>query len=291
MHAVVQVPAFGEGSIRPTDYERTLRAIVDQPAPSGWTVEFEAWITPDTSSVEDDPTWTIAQSIPGLDVFEAPSGKLSTRNAAHEDALARGVDAIVVWDSDVRPRSPDVLSALLEPLEQPDVLAVNSVERHPPTVAGFAMDFIFKPIVRGPRYMHGQCHSMTAGAWEQFGPFDESIDQTDIREMWTEEQNRMYDVLDELGTIAQPADAVVVHQNRRMWCKMGKAWRTIDGRQLEPWCQNRGEKSFDPTGRTRAHEPTGRRRSQGGSCCGGSPRNDARGRGRHADHPRRNRRG
>lgn len=265
MRAALQVPAFREGAIRPADYERTLEAIAEQEPPDGWRIERSVWVTPDVNPRGDDPTWSIPRSMPAYSVREAPSGKLSARNAAHDDALERGADAIVTWDSDTVPTHPDVFASLLEALEDPDVAAVNSITRSDGTLYGVFWDAIGHTVETFVPFMHGQCHGMTAAAWRQAGPFSTDLDQTDIHSVWFEEEFRFYRRLEAVGRVEQPADVVVQSDTRRVKCRVERAWHELDGRPMSQWCGERGEKSFAGRPQTRLH-----------GCCGSSARSRSR---------------
>lgn len=286
MHAVLQVPAFREGIIRPGAYAATLEAIAAQPAPSDWTLDREVWVTLDEP---DDPTWEIPASMPEFDVLEGPAGKLSTRNAAHDNAVARGADAFVVWDADTTPRTNEVLGSILNSLAEPRVAAVNSRTRAEATFLGRGWDLISGLFETFVPFLHGQCHGMTAEAWEHAGPFDESIDQMDIHTVWMEEEYGFYRRLEEVGEIAHPVDVVVESDTRRLDCRIDRAWNLLDGRPLDQWCGERGEKSFAPSHPTRSYgSQTERRRGPAappGSGRGRPPGGDAGAGGYHARDP------
>jgi hypothetical protein len=61
---------------------------------------------------------------------------------------------------------------------------------------------------------------MTAEAWEQVGPFDESVDQTSMPEVRAEEEFGFWRRLRSLGRVAQPPRAVVYNDPRREYCKI-----------------------------------------------------------------------
>lgn len=248
LRAALQVPSFREGVLRPDDYERTLEAIAEQKSPDGWRIEASVWVTPDVTPRVDDPTWAIPRSMSAWDVREAPPGKLSTLNAAHDRALEDGVDAIVTWDADTVPAHPGVLETILEQFHEPDVAAVNSITRSEGTVLGVWWDVISHAVEVAVPYLHGQCHAMATDAWRQAGPFDTSIDQTDISAVWFEEEYSMYRRLARAGRIAQPADAVVLCDTRRLECRIERAWAQLDGRPMTAWCSERGDKSFETRG-------------------------------------------
>jgi hypothetical protein len=215
---VIQLPAYDEANI----IADTMRAIREQPVPEGYTVTYEAWITRNEDKFGLCDTMVAADRVEGWDTFEAPQGKLSARNAAHDDALARGADIIVTWDADAPPLTEGTLTALVAPFEDDAVVAVNSVPVAAPEpdligrltdLTGFALDRI------NP-HIHGQCHAMTAAAWDRLGPFDDSIDQTESTTVRQIEEFGFYDRLTEIGTVVTADDAVVFNDTRRTRCRV-----------------------------------------------------------------------
>lgn len=239
MRAIVQVPAFEEG-------ERmfpVLDSIAAQSVPSEWRVDLEVWVTlspPDRSLCD---TWQTAVSASGFDVYEAPTGKLSARNAAHSSAVDRGADVIVTWDADSTPRDDAVLGALLKKHES-GCVAVNGQPRvfpFEPTPLGALFDLggTFEDNVKP--HMHGQLSSFTADAWSAVGPFDDSIDQTDVDEVRSVEEFGFYRSLSQIGRVCEAFGAVVYNDTRRWKCRLGGG---VDA----SYCDRRGLTTFFPRG-------------------------------------------
>lgn len=265
MHAVVQVPAYREGD----QFPEVLAAIREQDV-DGHDVDVEAWVTLSPPGTRADcTTWQDAASVDGVTVHEAPEGKLSARNAAHEHAIEAGADAIVSWDADAYPRDDRVLASLLEPLEGDDVVVANSTPLAAPfegnllatlvDVAGAAEDRV-RP------HVHGQCHAMTAAAWEQLGPFDESIDQTNVSEVRAEEEFGFYHEAERAGAVVEPDGAVISNDTRRHRCRIQSAAHLGGGRGS--FCASREQAvTFEPK-RGMALAASDRRGSGSGAGCG-----------------------
>lgn len=236
MHVAVQVPAYREsGTIA-----GVLSSINEQRVPGTVDVGLEAWVTPHPDRGRCS-TWSEATSVPGVSVHEAPSGKLSARNVAHRHAVDEGADVIVTWDADAPPRHSDVLAELVNPFERPGVVATNSKPLSPPTVLGLVTNTLgrFEDTVRP--HMHGQLSAFTSDAWEAAGPFDESLDQTDVTPVRQEEEFDFYHRLDSLGEVAYCPEAVVMNHTRRAECMIGA--------RNDEFCRRRGTETFHPARR------------------------------------------
>lgn len=219
MDVVVQIPAYEEGRQLTT----TAEQIVAQPEPGFASVDVEAWVTlspPDKSLCD---TWQAGMAARGVDTFEAPAGKLTARNAAHDSALSRGYDVIVPWDADAPPIHDDTLTELLRPINnREDVVAVNSrpVAATDPDVIARLTDITGYALDRINPHIHGQCHALTAEAWQTVGPFDDSIDQTTSTVVRREEEFDFYDRLAEIGTVVDQRSAEVFNDTRRTRCRV-----------------------------------------------------------------------
>lgn len=235
MEAVVQIPAFQEGR-RVYDTARQLR---DQTIPTGWEVDVQAWVTLDPPDRELCDTWQAAVEAEGVEVYEAPRGKLSARNSAHDLGLNKGYDVIVSWDADAPPVGDGVLSAMLEGLEEPDVVCVNS--RPLSSVDGMPLSYAVDALAAledvAVPHVHGQAHGFLADVWADAGPFDETVDQTDITEVRAEEEFAFYRRLREHGRVVTHPDVVVYNDPRRHLCK-------VPGMGDEGYCSERGVKTF-----------------------------------------------
>lgn len=217
-NAVVQIPAYEEGR---TVYE-TATEIANQTVPDGWDVDYEAWVTLSPPNRELCDTWQNAMAAENVGVIEAPQGKLSARNEAHDSAVERGYDVFFSWDADAPPLRDGVLASMLRAFEQdPRPACVNSKPKSSPDgLVGQAIDaFAAAEDVATP-HIHGQCHALTAEAWDIAGPFDESLDQTSMQEVRSEEEFGFWRALRSVGPVVQPHDAVVYNDPRRTYCKL-----------------------------------------------------------------------
>lgn len=213
MKVVVQIPAYQEGR---TVFE-TASEVSDQHIPDGVDVDVQAWVTLSPPDRELCDTWQNAMAAEGVEVYEAPIGKLSARNAAHNYALGEGYDVIFSWDADAPPLHDYVLYEMIEAFDQqPKPVAVNSRPLSFPEGlfwlvidAGAAFEDVVTP------HINGQCHAMTANAWEIVGPFDEDIDQTHLASIRAEEEFAFYRRLSDLGPVIQHPKATVYNDTRR----------------------------------------------------------------------------
>jgi len=218
MEVVVQIPAFEEGR----QLAETAEQVVAQPTPEFASVDVEAWVTlspPDRSLCT---TWQAAMDAKGVDTFEAPQGKLTARNAAHDSALKRGYDVIVTWDADAPPLRQDTLVQLLAPFGDDAVVAVNSkpVTAIEPSVVDRTVDVVGMVEDRVKPHMHGQCSAFTANVWGEVGPFDTSIDESDENEVRPVEEFGFYHELSQYGEIVYASGAMVYNDPRRLHCTL-----------------------------------------------------------------------
>lgn len=204
----VQVPGYREPNL-----SDTLDDIVAQETPAWMSVSYECWVTPSPSG----ETWEQARSHPTFRAFEAPQGKLSTRNAAHEDAFSRGADAVVTWDADAPPVHDHVLVGMVDPIER-GAVASMAVPKSPPTVTGIAVNASVSVLQSVFPYIHGQCSAISREGWGHAGPFDDSVDQTVPTQVWFEEERGFYRRLREVGEVVRVSDATVVNDLRRYAC-------------------------------------------------------------------------
>lgn len=216
-NAVIQIPAYEEGR---TVYE-TATEITNQTVPDGWDVDYEAWVTLSPPDRELCDTWQNAMAAENVDVYEAPQGKLSARNVAHNSAVERGYDVFFAWDADAPPLNSDVLAVMLQAFEkEPTPVCVNSIPKSSPDgPIFFAYDvFCAAEEVLAP-HINGQCHALTSGAWESAGPFDTSLDETNGVSVRGEEEFKFRRRLAAAGSIKQPPRALVYNDPRRFLSK------------------------------------------------------------------------
>jgi hypothetical protein len=237
MNVVVQIPAFEEGR----QLTETAEQVVAQPTPEFATVDVEAWVTlspPDRSLCT---TWQAAMDAKGVGTFEAPQGKLTARNAAHDSAVERGYDVIVTWDADAPPLRDDTLLQLLAPFEDQTVVATNSKPAAATTpnpvdrlidVVGYTEDAV-RP------HLHGQCSAFRAAVWADYGGFDTTTEQSEIDPVRKEEEFGLYDAFSKHGKIVNTG-ALVYNDPRRHYCK----WPLLGD---PSFCKRRsGEATFAP---------------------------------------------
>lgn len=238
MDVAVQIPAYMEA-----DLDETLDAVSQQRHPRFVDeLSFEAWVTPDGDR-STDPTWQTAQQHPKFSAHEAPRYKLNARNAAHDSAVERGYDVIVSWDADATPRSADSLAELLAPIHERNIVATNGMTRYTGSF-GRVADVIQLADLMAMRPIYGRFSAFTADAWRRAGPFDESVDQTDMLSIRTEEEFNFRRRLANVGGVKNVWGAWVDHPERRFECTYTKAapWK-----EPSEWCAERGSISeFKP---------------------------------------------
>lgn len=237
MDVALQVAAFKEPGLT-----ETLDAWAAQPVPDGVTISYEAWVTP-SGHRERCETWQQAEAHDVFSAVEAPQFKLRTRNAAHDDAVARGVDTIISCDADAPPLSTDTLTNLLEHIDHPWTVAAVANPVAPATKpTGLLSNFgvAAKELVGG---MHGQCHALTAGGWRAAGPFSDDVDHTKLNSVWLEEEYRFPHRLRQVGKVAYCLDAPVRNDTRRIDCRWARATRSNE----DEFCERRAsEETFAP---------------------------------------------
>lgn len=242
MDVYVQVPAFEEGD----DMIPTLRSIQDQQTPEWMNITPEVWVTLSPPDKELCTTWQAALEAGGFDVYEAPSGKLSARNAAHDHAVADGADVIVTWDADAPALSDDTLFHLAKHFDDPGVSAVRGEPVSPLTPIGM-LENVGRKLRRSVTgHIHGQLSAFSADGWRHAGPFDTSIDETNIDQVWAEEEVDFARRLREAGEMVHESEAIVHNDSRRTQCRISRAFERTGREPMGEWCQNRGESSFAP---------------------------------------------
>lgn len=239
--AVVQVPAFMEPALG-----RALDGVAGQRDVDGWTIDREAWVT---IGHGDNETWRIARDHAAFTPREAPPGKLSARNAAHDTAFAEGADVAVTWDADVYPAHDGVLEALLAPFDRRAVVATNGNPRAPATsplglltrFTSLAQD-VLQP------HLHGQLAALSADAWAAAGPFrTDDVDQTNSHDVRAEEEFAFLRRLREAGDVAFVPSAKVYEPPRRTLRTLNRAAHSMTGGRygLDEYERTRGAETFD----------------------------------------------
>lgn len=237
MKTVIQVPAYKE--VRLTE---TLDEIAAQET-AGYPVSYEAWVTP-SGPKESCGTWKQAVNHPVFEAFEAPQGKLSTRNDAHESAVSRGYEATITWDADAPPLSNDVLLNLCNALATHGVSAVMATPESPDTTLGNIVDRVSRYMQKFRPYIHGQCSGFTAEAWVEVGPFNTNIDQTHVKKVWNEEELAFYNRLSRVGEVRKLRDAKVRNDTRRWACRFKDPFKRSSA--TDQYCRDRGVETFEP---------------------------------------------
>lgn len=243
MNVTIQIPAYQEGdAMLPT-----LRSIAEQDIPDHWTVTPEVWVTLSPKDKSLCTTWKAALEAEGFDVYEAPEGKLSTRNAAHDHAVAEGADVIVTWDADAPALSDHALRDLVKPFEQnPDVVAVRGVPVSPSSVVGTLENLKRTVGAAIVGHMPGQLSAFTADAWQQAGPFDTNRDETDLQSVWLEEEHAFSNRLADVGEVITAKGAKVHNDSRRTRCKISRSMDKTGRNPVFDHCGGRNGTTFNP---------------------------------------------
>lgn len=245
MEIYVQVPSFEEGD----DMLPALRSITEQRVPDDWTVHRECWVTLSPKDKELCTTWQAALKAEGFEPYEAPDGKLETRNTAHDHAAENGADAIVTWDADCVAHHDEVLYNLCQHFEDPSVAAVRGEPISPWTDVTGALENVKRLSTRAvTRHMHGQLSAFTADAWRHAGPFDTDRDQTSLIDVWMEEEYAFARRLREAGRMVHESDAAVQDDSRRTKCKISRSLQRTGRKPVFGYCESRGETTFAPRG-------------------------------------------
>lgn len=237
--AAVQLFAYDEpDTIR---WSMDGHSSVDEPP--GWDVDFEAWVTPTGTRY----TISEAEAHRAFRAFEAPPGKLSSRNAAHDSATHRGYDVIVLADADEPPLRGDYLKRLLAPFDQPGVVGVSGFPKDTSWAAP-VMDTIRRlDQATGP--IRGNSSAFTTPAWEAAGPFrTDQVDEADLGGVRGEEEFAFRRRLANLGRVVDRYDATVRANNRRNVCMVMEAMNPVRGAQTG-YCGRRGVATFAPVER------------------------------------------
>lgn len=237
MEIALQLLAFEEPGLT-----ATMDAWADQAEPPGYSVSYEVWVTP-SGPKEACGTWRQAEHHDLFSVHEAPQYKLRARNAAHDSAARRGLDAFIACDADAPPLDRDTLTNLLTPLSRPETAAVVANPVSPTTPAGvycnlkaYAREYVFRSV-------HGQCQAITTDAWRQAGPFADDVDHTSMHSVWLEEEYSFGHRLRDVGAVEYVYDAPVYNDTRRQECR----WRRGARRHTGDFCDRPGsDKTFAP---------------------------------------------
>lgn len=232
----LQLFAYDEaGVIRPT-----MDAYASVDTPEGVSVDYQGWVTPTRSrrtlrEVEQHDTFVARQ---------APEGKLSARNLAHDRATRQGYDIIVTADADEPPATEDYLQNLLTPILDGRAAATSGLPKETGALGPAFALFRRLDQARGP--IRANCSAFTTGAWRAAGPFDAStVSQTDIGSVRPEEEFDYRRRIESYGPVEDVYDARTIANNRRTFCRLQEATNPVGGAR-EGYCSRRGEATFSP---------------------------------------------
>jgi len=231
---VVQVPAFEE----PQRLPATLSAIRSQTYPSGYTIYVEAWVTPSRDDSGVCSTLQAAQSVlPSQHVYEAPNGKLSTRNTAHDHARESGADLILSWDADAGPLHDNVLQSIVTTAVEPGVAAANSIPvSRDGTILGEMVDLAARVEDTLRPHLHGQLQAITPDAWDHAGPFV-TTSESNAMKVRREEEYSFRKRVAEVGDVVTAPNAEVYNDPRRHYCR-------LPGNSTDEYCKRIGQETF-----------------------------------------------
>lgn len=236
MDVAIQVLSYKEQNL-----DETLDAYASLHVPSFVdTVGYHACVTPRESYTAHMAEH--AERHPVFEFIETPPGKLSSRNVAHDTALERDYDVIVSGDGDARPVDASYLESLLEPFTDPGVAGVTGTQYDDNPVT-FPISHLAYEIDLFRRPIYGRSSAFTADAWERAGPFDESVDQTDVYETRGEEEFDFRRRIERVGAFHIAKDANVHSDLRRPICHLQQQWSKA-GRHVSPYCQRSGTETF-----------------------------------------------
>lgn len=234
--AVVQLFAYDE----PRIIGPTMDAYAAAPVPDGWSVDYEAWVTP----TPDKRTMRAAGAHDTFMAFHAPTGKLSTRNKAHDLAMRDEYDVIVTADADEPPADGSYLPNLLSPLEESGVVASTGFPEGE-GVFGAVMNAVRRvDHLRQP--IRGNTSAFETRAWATAGPFRVgAVPETSIRLVRAEEEFTFRRRLEGEGEVVDAWDANVRANDRRNVCSVQDALMPF-GQSNAGYCGRRGVETFSP---------------------------------------------
>lgn len=237
MDVAIQVFSYKERELEDTldEYEKlNIPGFVDN-------VAYHACVTPRDSYMPRMAEH--AESHSTFEMIQTPSGKLSSRNHAHDLAMEQGYDVIVSGDGDAPPTDRDYLHALLGPFREPGVVATTGLQYDEnPVTFPITHTFYYADQMRKPIY--GRSSAFTVEGWRHAGPFAD-VDQTDVYSTRGEEEFDFRRRLEEIGEFRMVSDARVHTDLRRVKCKYQKQWNKI-GRPMSPYCERSGTETFHP---------------------------------------------
>lgn len=246
--AVVQVFAYAEPDLR-----STLDAYADVDVPPGWELEYQACVTPE-NAVANSPGRVqnvVYQQIdharehPVFDLFQTPTGKLQSRNEAHDAAMRDGFDVIISGDGDAPPLSQSYFTELLAPFASAQTVGVCGFHRPEGVLYPLMMPVHYADLYAlNPIY--GRSSAFRSSAWEEAGPFRVAdVDPTDVHSVRREEEFGFRRRLEQLGDVVNVRSAKVRADSRRWRCQIDRGFETF-GRPRTGRCERIGSETFQP---------------------------------------------
>jgi hypothetical protein len=220
---VVQLFAYDE----PNVITPTMNRYAETPVPDNWTFEYQAWVTP----TEGHRTLRQAENHPAFKAFQAPQGKLTTRNKAHDWAFSRNYDFVITADADEPPLRDDYFAELLAPFQSGRVHAVSGWPKNTGLSApltGFA-----RRLDETRRPLRANCSALDEMAWLSAGPFrTDDVDETEVGSVRREEEFDFRRRIEEIGEVVEQHSAMVEANNRRNLSKVYDALRPLGDTDL-----------------------------------------------------------
>lgn len=235
-NAVVQLFAYDEPGLI-TD---TMDRYAATPAPDGWTLDYQAWVTPSPTH----ETLRQAESHSTFRAMRAPQGKLTTRNKAHDWAFAHNYDVVITADADEPPLRDDYFAELLAPFSRPGVQAVSAWPKNTSALAP-VLD-VARRFDEANRPLRANCSAVSEHAWHHAGPFrTDVVDETDIDSVRPEEEFAFRRRIEEIGDVVEQHAAQVEANNRRLSSKVFGALRPLGNTDIGH-AASRGAETFAP---------------------------------------------
>ena len=135
-------------------------------------------------------------------------------------------------------------STSVGPFDDPDVVAANGAPLAGRSPVGLLVDALGRLEDITLQHMHGRLSAFTADAWAAVGPFDDSVDQTNVVAVRREEEFDFCRRLAGLGTVAYAPEAAAHNDVRRVECLIERTSRL--GRSQSPYCSRIGTETFGP---------------------------------------------
>jgi len=234
--ALVQLFAYDE----PDVITPTMNRYAKTPAPDNWAIEYQAWVTP----TKGHRTLRQAENHPAFQAVEAPPGKLTTRNKAHNRAFNRNYDVVITADADEPPLRDDYFTELLAPFQQANVHAVTAWPKNTGLTA--PLTSLARRLDETRRPIRANCSALAEHAWHHAGPFRTvDVDESNIESVRAEEEFDFRRRIEETGDVVEQHSAQVKANNRRMASKVFRSLRPLGDTDLGH-AASRGAETFAP---------------------------------------------